>query len=276
MKLLDKSQYKILAEPLKQVKFNISFALSVIEHEVTGKVYVDSYENPKTFYVVHPYGMSLLCGDYNNNEFKRSFKDYALNTNGVRSEFEWMQVYPNTWDKTLSDLFVNLLVKEANNIDKKETGIIELNTRVNFKFNKEKYLNFKQEILPLNCTIIQTDKDVFTKMKGSVIPSNFWDSAEEFLNKGMGFSLPYNNRIASTAYSAFVHKDKLEIGIETLDEFRGKGYAYYACSALIDYCIANGYEPDWACRLENTSSYKLALKLGFEPCEEFSYYRLSK
>lgn len=203
------------------------------------------------------------------------FKDYALNTNSVRNEFEWMQVYPNTWDKILSELFGDKLIKEASNTTKKETGIIELNTRVNFKFNKAKYLKSIKDTLPPNCTIIQTDKDVFTKMKGNVIPSNFWDSSEDFLNKGMGFSLLYNNRIASTAYSAFVHKNKLEIGIETLDEFRGKGFAYYSCSALIDYCLANGYEPDWACRLENTSSYKLALKLGFEPCEELSYYRLS-
>ncbi len=276
MKLLDKSQYKILTEPLKQVKFNISFALSVIEQEVSGKVYVDNYENPNTFYVVHPYGMSLLFGDYSNTEFNKGFREYALNLINIRSEHEWMQVFPNAWDKVITELFGDKLIKEASNTDKKESGIIELNTRVNFKFNKEKYLSSKLETLPPNCTIVQTDKDVFRKMKGNVIPSNFWDSAEDFLNKGMGFTLLCENRNASTAYSAFVHKYKLEIGIETLEEFRGKGFAYYACSALIDYCIANGYEPDWACRLENTSSYKLALKLGFEPCEELSYYRLSK
>lgn len=275
MKLLEKNHYKILVEPLKQVKFNISFAFAVINHEVSGKVYVDCYEDPKTFYVIHPYGMSLLFGDHSNNEFNKGFKEYALNLNSNRSEHEWMQVFPNTWDKVLIELFGNKLIKEASNTEKKVTGIIELNTRVNFKFNKQKYQKSRRESLPNNCTIVKTDKNVFAEMKGSVIPSHFWDSADDFLKKGIGFTLLYNKRIASTAYSAFVHKNKLEIGIETLEEFRGKGYAYYACSALIDYCIINDYEPDWACRLENTGSYKLAQKLGFEPCEELSYYRLS-
>lgn len=73
MKLLKKNRYQILYEPLKQVKFNISFAFAVINQEVIGRVYVDSDENPKTFYVIHPYGMSLLLGDYTNNEFNKLF-----------------------------------------------------------------------------------------------------------------------------------------------------------------------------------------------------------
>ena len=112
-------------------------------------------------------------------------------------------------------------------------------------------------------------------MKGSVVPMNFWNNAEEFYNNGIGFSLIYENKVASTSYSAFLHDDKLELGIETMEEFRGKGFAQFTCSALIDYCLENNFEPVWACRLENTGSYKLAQKLGFEPIKRIPYYRLS-
>jgi hypothetical protein len=54
------------------------------------------------------------------------------------------------------------------------------------------------------------------------------------------------------------------------------GFAEYTCSALIDYCIENNYEPVWACHLENIGSYKLAQKIGFTPSALIPYYRLSK
>ena len=113
-------------------------------------------------------------------------------------------------------------------------------------------------------------------MKGSVVPFYFWDSEDDFLKNGVGFSLFYKDKLSSTAYSSYIHDDKLELGIETVEEFRGKGFAEYTCSALIDYCIENNFEPVWACRLENIGSYKLAQKIGFIPSAEIPYYRLSK
>jgi RimJ/RimL family protein N-acetyltransferase len=68
----------------------------------------------------------------------------------------------------------------------------------------------------------------------------------------------------------------LEIGIETAEEFRRKGFAEIVCEAIIEYCIANKYEPVWSCRLENSGSYILAQKMGFEPIYKIPYYRLSK
>jgi RimJ/RimL family protein N-acetyltransferase len=113
-------------------------------------------------------------------------------------------------------------------------------------------------------------------MKGTVIPANFWDNADDFIQNGVGFSLFYEDQLTTTAYSAFIHDDKLELGIETLPEFRGKGFARLTCAALIDYCLENHFEPVWACKLENTGSYLLSQKLGFEPHIEMPYYRLSR
>ncbi len=80
--------------------------------------------------------------------------------------------------------------------------------------------------------------------------------------------------LATAAISSFLHGDKLEIGIETLPNFRNQGLASVVCSALIDYCIANQFEPIWSCRLTNGGSYHLAVKLGFDPVASFPYYEL--
>lgn len=276
MKLLEKQDYKILTEPLKKVTINNLFARSVVEHKVTGKILVDDPGNPQTFYVVHPYGMTLLFGDCNNEAFNSSFRDYSLNIHHVRVTHEWMQAFPGNWDNVLRELFKDHLIKSTENKAKEETGIIELNTRVNFRFNRDKYLNFRKTNLAPDIRIVRTDKRIFRDMKGSVVPFYFWDSEDDFLKNGVGFSLFYKDKLASTAYSSYIHDNKFELGIETVEAFRGKGFAEYTCSALIDYCIENNYEPIWACRLENIGSYKLAQKIGFIPSAEIPYYRLSK
>lgn len=112
-------------------------------------------------------------------------------------------------------------------------------------------------------------------MQGSVIPKYFWRNEDQFQNKGIGFSLIYDGEVASTAFSSCRFENQLEIGIETLEKYRGKGFALYVCSVLINYCIENGLEPIWACRMENIASYQLAHKLGFIPTHSIPYYRLS-
>jgi GNAT superfamily N-acetyltransferase len=275
MKLLDKKLYNKLISPLNNVKINNLFARSVVEHHVTGKVFVDNVDHPGTFYVVHPYGMSLLFGDPNNEAFNFEFKNYALNRHKTRNSHEWMQAYPDSWDDKLLDLFGRYLVKHKDNSANIKSGIIELNTRINFKFCTDSYFANRQITLPKDSRIVRTDRKIFSEMKGKVIPHNFWDGADDFLDQGIGYSLFYKNQLATTAYASFIHDDKLELGIETLPEFRGKGFAHITCATLIDYCINNNYEPIWACSLENTNSYKLAQKLGFKPRAKISYYRLS-
>lgn len=270
---LDK--YDLVIEPLKKVTINNLFARSVVEEHVSGKILVDCILNPRTFYIIHPYGMSLLFGDFNNQEFNRHFFDYALNKNDLRTKFEWLQTFPREWDKTISELFGDKLIAQVENTNRLERGIIELNTRVNFKFNKDKYKQNYRDSESEDDSIVQTRFEHFSEMTGNVIPQHFWDNANDFMENGMGYTLITFGAIAATAYSAFVHDDKLEIGIETVEQYRGKGYAEKTCVKLIDYCLENRLEPVWSCRLENQASFKLAQKLGFEPTLMIPFYRLS-
>jgi RimJ/RimL family protein N-acetyltransferase len=271
MVLLDRQYYDKLLNPLKQVTVNNLFARAVIENHVDGKVYTDNTESPKTFYVVHPYGMSLLFGDYTNSGFNAGFKAYALNKNNNRNKYEWMQAFPGEWNVVLNELFKDCLSESSG-----KEGVVEVNTRVNFHFNADKYSAYKKKAATSGYEIIRTNEQVFNDKRGSVIPSYFWNNADDFLTRGVGFSLLCKEKVASTAYSAFVIGNKLEIGIETAEKFRGRGFAQQVCSALIDYCLSNNYEPVWACRKENTGSFHLAQKLGFEPTFELPFYRLPR
>ncbi len=271
---LQKDQYSKLLEPIKSITNNNLFARAVAERVVEGEIFVDNVENPKSFYLLHLYGMSLLFGDSKNEAFNLAFKKYALNENRSRKIIEWMQVFPADWDAVLQDLLSDNLVSPSS--ESTSSHAIEQNVRVNFKFNEEIFLRGKlaNEKSDPAVEILRTDREAFEKMTGTVVPLNFWNDAEDFINKGVAFSLYYDGKLASTAFSAYLHDDKLELGIETYDEFKGKGLAYKACSALIEYCIENGFEPVWACKRDNVGSYQLAQKLGFENVKEISYYRL--
>lgn len=276
MRRLSPENHHILKDDLSKVTFNCFFALSVIERHVNGTVYVDDEDNPKNAYILHPYGMSLLIGDGKGVEFKNCLIEYMLNKNKIRKRDEWMQVFSDNWQYIMKKELNNSLLPVENNTVQNYSDNVEVNTRVNFKFNENLY----KEKLYANCcsdaVIKRLDKVATVSMHGSVIPLNFWNSEEEFLKRGIGFSIFVNGEQASTAYSAFVHGKYLEIGIETVERFRGFGYAKLACSALINYCIESNFEPIWSCRLENTGSYKLALSLGFEPTLRLPYYRLCK
>lgn len=270
---LEKEHYEKVIEPLQNVSINHLFASAVVEKRIAGKIYVDNADNPKTFYVLESYGMSLLFGDWTNTKFNNAFKDYALNTNHVRDTYEWMQTFPDDWNNTLSDLFGEKLVKSEENAT--ETGVVELNTRVNFKFSPEKYASREKKSIE-NIKIVKTDEKIFRDMPGTVTPKYFWDNENDFITHGAGFSLLYNGQLAATAFSSCVYDTVLEIGIETNNEFRRKGFAEIVCCELIDYCLLNKYEPIWSCRLENTGSYLLAQKVGFDVAYKKPYYRLSK
>jgi GNAT superfamily N-acetyltransferase len=239
-------------------------------------VYVDDEENPKNAYILHPYGMSLLIGDGNNIDFVDWLIGYMLNNQRKRENDEWMQVFSDNWRNLFEKKLGDRLLPAEKNIGLNYSDYVEVNTRVNFKFSEIRYREEQHKKINQVTVIKRLDRETTVSMPGSVIPLHFWNNEDEFLKRGIGFSVFVNNEQASTAYSAFVHGEYLEIGIETVERFRGSGYAKLACRALIDYCIENGFVPIWSCRFENIGSYKLAMSLGFVPTQKLPYYRLCK
>lgn len=264
---LDPTAYHQLLASLKAAPINTLFAQAVVDGKVNGKVYTDHPTHPRTFYIVHPYGMSLLWGDSSDEDFHRQLKDYVANTKGLRQGEEWLQAFPVSWDPVLDQLF--------RDEQQQPVAHVERDTRLNLKFNADKYREQRRQVpadAPIQITTV-THAD-FDNMTGTVIPAHFWNSAEEFVSHSIGYSVYYDNMLASLAFAAFINAEVLEIGIETCAPFRGKGLAYHSCAALIDYCLERGLEPIWACRGGNTGSRKLALQLGFEISRELPYYKL--
>jgi len=224
-------------------------ARSVVCGHVDGMIYVDNTENPQTYYIVHSYRMTWLAGNSDNRAFNNWLREYFEGKSFNRKRDEWLQAYPRDWDK-----FLNRLVEER---------IAFLYTRVNFKFDEVKFYERYSEIEKTSYKIIATPIDMAFEVRGRVVPKDYWISPEKYSEMATAFTVIIDGKPVSTAFTTARHDSKLEIGIETKEEFQGLGLAYFACAKLIEYCIGNNLEPVWACRLENTSSLSLSKKLGF-------------
>ncbi|MGC5326049.1 GNAT family N-acetyltransferase [Brevibacillus sp. SYSU BS000544] len=259
---------------LRKVPFNTLFARVVIEYKVDGQVYVDDLLNPTVSLIIHKYGMAFLCGNYENDSFNDKLVKFLKDTPWIQFPAKYMLTYPEQWEQKLASLLdTDLLL--ADNMDSKgihhDSSQFFLQTqRINYKFNPQFPLNNSN--LPAGFILKRIDADLYPKIQGSVVPEYFWDTAEDFLENGIGFSLLYDDQIVSTTFSSYIVDDQLELGVETTENFRKKGYAIYAASAMISYCLANGYEPVWACRRDNIGSSRLAESLGFVPASCHPYY----
>jgi len=186
--------------------------------------------------------------------------DYFNGVSYEREKDEWLQAFPRDWD-----LFMKRLADKHKVISY---------SRLNFKFNSNKFYEKYHQVDKSQYNIISTPADILFEINGSVVPKDYWKTPEQFANFVKAFSVMIDNKPASTAFTSARHDDKLEIGIETAKEHQGKGLGYLACAKLIEYCIAGNLEPVWSCRLENTGSVKLAEKLGFEETLRMPYYHI--
>lgn len=276
---LQPERFRQVAELLADVPFNTLFASSVLEGMIPGETYVDNPESPNTCMIIHSYGMSLLLGDHDNPDINAWLRSYMLNSDGRRKRPEWMQIHPQSWKPVIERILGQDLVRKnlapeepARPID--ENGkVVEL-TRVNFKFNEKKFQEYMSGAGPMPESVVPTTSKMFESIQGHVVPKYFWKDAKQFAREGKAFSFITDGMPVSTAFSAFVAPGILELGIETMDGYRGNGYAEQVCRALIEHCLENHLEPVWSCRLENTGSFNMARKLGFEPTIYVPFYKL--
>jgi len=275
MNRLQPSDYKSAYSQLKKVTINNLFARSVVEHRVEGKVYVDNVSDPNCYYVVHPYGMSLLYGQLSEDFLSSELTDYLVGINGLRKTDEFLQIFPLELEERLDEaLGERLYRQDLNEAYDQTVHAVVKHKRINFTFNRKKFADYLSQTDLGSYRFLPVDKELFEHTEGSVVPYKFWNNYSDFARYGVGFSLLSDNIPVAVAFSSFSHDNMLELGMETAAHHRKQGFASRVCAKLIMYCINNQLEPIWACRAGNLASYNLAIKMGFEPSAYLPYYEL--
>jgi GNAT superfamily N-acetyltransferase len=224
------------------------FAYAILEGNQDGKIYVDNQDNIKNALFWHLCGYAIAVGE--DEELKNTVNGILNGTSNYSDKAFILQGYKYE-------------IGQCKNI---RTG-----NRLVFRFNTGNF-HRREYNLPAGYNLEEINVENIDKIEGYIKPSYFWGSNINFLNKGIGYCVLYNNEIASYAYSAFIGNAQIDIAVETMAKYRKHGLGKLVASKLIDYCVNHGFVPVWGCVKENRSSIRMAQELGFEMIAEHIYY----
>jgi hypothetical protein len=123
--------------------------------------------------------------------------------------------------------------------------------------------------VPDGCELHPVDADLIERSVNRDAHFSGYSSREEALNDLMGFFLMKSDEILCEALAGLVILGTREMGVDTPESYRRRGYASITCAKLIQTCEQQGLQTYWNCNRANTGSLKLAHKLGYQTEKEY-------
>ncbi len=100
-----------------------------------------------------------------------------------------------------------------------------------------------------------------------------YDSAEAFMNRGVGYVAVKGDQLACVASSYGASAERVEVAISTAEPWRGRGLATVTAARLLLHCLERGITPEW--NAANPVSQRLAERLGYRAAGTVTILRLS-
>jgi len=236
------SEYKTFINRARTITSNQVYPLSIAEGNQPGDIFTDNLEHVTAVLFWHFCGFSYLSGTPSKAFLEEIYKEFFLK----EKERRFLLI---TDDSVVISFFSC------------QPGIV-INDRIEYKYGKTAEKT-ESSTNKNSCKIEKIDREILPCIQGRIIPSFSWDSGETFLQKGMGFVIRENDAIAAVAFSAAVSSEEIDIGVETMEPFRGKGYAKALTERMCEETLDQGKQPVWAHAKQNLISGKTARRCGF-------------
>lgn len=261
VKLPQENYYKLNKLLVSPQEKNENVLNAVISGMNQGVIYVDQIEEPQTALV---YAVGLECfllGDPENESFNSHLGEF-ISTQLKQESLDlcggtWFcaRIFNENWKKTLENV-----------VDGREYYVdysfyYELNT---VRFHK--ILEQSRHVLDKDLSIVKITKELITadeELREEL--TEYWASAEPFIQYGLGYAVLKNDKVISACYSCCVNGDRHEIYIATFDQnVRNRGLATLLGQQYIRECLERGYGIYWTTDESNEPSKRVAEKLGFD------------
>jgi GNAT superfamily N-acetyltransferase len=120
------------------------------------------------------------------------------------------------------------------------------------------------QLAPPRLDLVPIDRSLVEQLPSDMENPYFlenYQSADDFLERGLGYCILNQNRIVSAATSTARSRKAIDIEIATVPDYRRQGLGTVVGARLVATCLERGLEPRWLAA--NAASEALALKLGY-------------
>jgi RimJ/RimL family protein N-acetyltransferase len=123
--------------------------------------------------------------------------------------------------------------------------------------------------LPPGTELRPVDENLIERSINRDLHHSGYSSTEEAEADLIGFFLMKDNEVLCEALAGVEVLGTREMGIDTREPYRQRGYATITCARLIQYCEQQGLQTYWNCNKFNVASVALARKLGYQTEKEY-------
>ncbi|GGE58100.1 GNAT family N-acetyltransferase [Priestia taiwanensis] len=144
-----------------------------------------------------------------------------------------------------------------------EAGVMLHGADFLFYFSEEdKNVLVQEEIEGEVRQLTAQDNTVFSQFEGAASEQDLDDAYVELDHWAVFGSFEQKRLVAATSMYPWQDAQIADLGVLTLQAFRGKGHARRVVRAISKYALAKGYEPQYRCQLDNEASTALAKATG--------------
>jgi len=123
--------------------------------------------------------------------------------------------------------------------------------------------------VPSGTKLRPVDRNLIERSVNRDLHLSGYTSPEKALEDIVGFFLMEDDEILCEALASPAVMGTREIGIDTLEPYRQRGYATITCAKLVQSCEQQGFQTYWNCNKFNAASVALARKLGYQAEREY-------
>lgn len=113
--------------------------------------------------------------------------------------------------------------------------------------------------------LTEQDDAVFSEFESSASEQDLDDAYVELDHWAVFGSFEQNRLVSAASMYPWMNAKIADLGVLTLESFRGKGHAGKVVRSICKYAIEQGYEPQYRCQLDNQASIFLAKAAGLTP-----------
>lgn len=245
--------YKKINDLLYQNGIEKAYPLSIIEGFQSGEIFVDDKNKPGVALIWHYCGFANLLGNCDEKAMSEIYKMIHHPSEGHSGRMAL---------QAEKDLQLQKLIMSDAAINEQKRYIFEfVNENITIPVFK-------------NCELQMISGENYNLIKGKITPFFSWESEEQFLNNGFGYCLINDAQVLACAFSAAVSDKYIDIGVETSEEYRGKGYGKIVALSMVKEIVRRGRIPTWACDTMNEGSMRLAVSVGFKIIGTHPWYNI--